>query len=122
LFVTKYNMVLERRSVVVSHRKRKNMVDFHGTMFEQQQLQISKSSSEEEKQRLIIGSGISNDQDGDNNNNNNNNHDDDNGISEWEAAASIAKAIMGAGSFALPWAFSNMGFVAGPIFMTLLMI
>ena len=44
------------------------------------------------------------------------------GISEWEAAASLAKAIMGAGSFALPWAFGNMGYVAGPIFMTILMV
>lgn len=44
------------------------------------------------------------------------------GISEFEAAASIAKAIMGAGSFALPWAFSNMGYIAGPIFMFVLMV
>ena len=47
---------------------------------------------------------------------------DHSGISEFEAAASIAKAIMGAGSFALPWAFSNMGYIAGPIFMFVLMI
>ena len=37
------------------------------------------------------------------------------GISEWEAGVSLAKAIMGAGSFALPWAFSKMGYVAGPL-------
>jgi proton-coupled amino acid transporter len=41
-------------------------------------------------------------------------------ISEWEAAASLAKAFMGAGSFALPWVFSQMGYIAGPIFMTVL--
>ncbi|KAG7351809.1 transmembrane amino acid transporter [Nitzschia inconspicua] len=72
------------------------------------------------------------------NNNNNNNHviekndvfDDvstnqhpqrDNQISDWEASVSLAKAIMGAGSFALPWAFSKMGYITGPIFMTLLL-
>jgi len=38
-------------------------------------------------------------------------------ISDWEAGVSLAKAIMGAGSFALPWAFSKMGYVAGPIFV-----
>ncbi len=37
------------------------------------------------------------------------------GISEWEAGVSLAKAIMGAGSFALPWAFSKMGYLAGPM-------
>jgi solute carrier family 36 (proton-coupled amino acid transporter) len=46
---------------------------------------------------------------------------DDNQISDWEAGVSLAKAIMGAGSFALPWAFSKMGYVAGPIFMTILL-
>ena len=58
------------------------------------------------------------------NSSNSSKHDNhhDRGISEWETAASLAKAIMGAGSFALPWAFSNMGYVAGPIFMTLLMV
>ena len=49
-------------------------------------------------------------------------HRKEGGISEWEAGVSLAKAIMGAGSFALPWAFSKMGYVAGPIFMTLLMV
>jgi solute carrier family 36 (proton-coupled amino acid transporter) len=51
--------------------------------------------------------------------NNVNNHHK---ISDWEAGISLAKAIMGAGSFALPWAFSKMGYVAGPIIMTLLLI
>ena len=37
------------------------------------------------------------------------------GISNWEAGVSLAKAIMGAGSFALPWAFSKMGYLAGPL-------
>ena len=37
------------------------------------------------------------------------------GISDWEAGVSLAKAIMGAGSFALPWAFSKMGYLAGPM-------
>ncbi|KAG7365903.1 transmembrane amino acid transporter [Nitzschia inconspicua] len=45
----------------------------------------------------------------------------DNRISDWEASVSLAKAIMGAGSFALPWAFSKMGYITGPIFMTLLL-
>mmetsp|Transcript_15010 Transcript_15010/g.31069 ORF Transcript_15010/g.31069 Transcript_15010/m.31069 type:complete len:139 (-) Transcript_15010:333-749(-) len=40
-------------------------------------------------------------------------------ISDFEAGVSLAKAIMGAGSFALPWAFSKMGYIAGPIFMTI---
>mmetsp|Transcript_8280 Transcript_8280/g.12743 ORF Transcript_8280/g.12743 Transcript_8280/m.12743 type:complete len:443 (-) Transcript_8280:280-1608(-) len=44
------------------------------------------------------------------------------GITDWEAAVSIAKAIMGAGSFALPWAFSQMGYLAGPLFLIFLMI
>ena len=43
------------------------------------------------------------------------------GINEFETGASIIKAIMGAGSFALPWAFSQMGYVAGPLFLTILM-
>jgi proton-coupled amino acid transporter len=43
-------------------------------------------------------------------------------LSDWEAGISLAKAIMGAGSFALPWAFSNMGYVAGPICLVLLML
>ena len=43
------------------------------------------------------------------------------GISDLEAGFSLAKAIMGAGSFALPWAFLQMGYIAGPIFLTLLM-
>lgn len=45
----------------------------------------------------------------------------DGGITEWEAGVSLAKAIMGAGSFALPWAFLQMGFVAGPVFLFILM-
>lgn len=69
-------------------------------MFEQ----LAESSSTEEREGFI------------------HNRRKEHGISEWEAAASIAKAIMGAGSFALPWAFSNMGFIAGPIFMTVLMV
>eukprot|EP00547_Thalassionema_nitzschioides_P000654 CAMPEP_0194211674 /NCGR_PEP_ID=MMETSP0156-20130528/10869_1 /TAXON_ID=33649 /ORGANISM="Thalassionema nitzschioides, Strain L26-B" /LENGTH=154 /DNA_ID=CAMNT_0038939301 /DNA_START=66 /DNA_END=527 /DNA_ORIENTATION=+ len=44
------------------------------------------------------------------------------GISDWEAAVSLAKAIMGAGSFALPWAFSQMGYFVGPVFLIFLMI
>lgn len=44
------------------------------------------------------------------------------GITEWEAGISLAKAIMGAGSFALPWAFRQMGYVAGPIFLGVLMV
>ena len=44
------------------------------------------------------------------------------GISEWEAGASLAKAIMGAGSFALPWAFLQMGYLAGPVVLTVLML
>eukprot|EP00934_Nitzschia_sp_Nitz4_P009037 Nitzschia sp. Nitz4//scaffold134_size62860//30009//31400//NITZ4_006327-RA/size62860-processed-gene-0.32-mRNA-1//1//CDS//3329535493//9027//frame0 len=43
------------------------------------------------------------------------------GISECEAGASLAKAIMGAGSFALPWVFSKMGYIAGPCFLCMLM-
>ncbi len=43
------------------------------------------------------------------------------GITEWEAGLSLAKAIMGAGSFALPWAFLQMGYLAGPIFLGILM-
>ncbi len=41
------------------------------------------------------------------------------GISEWEAGVSLAKAIMGAGSFALPWAFSKMGYLAGPMVLVI---
>jgi len=41
------------------------------------------------------------------------------GISDWEAGVSVAKAIMGAGSFALPWAFSKMGYIAGPLVLVL---
>jgi proton-coupled amino acid transporter len=74
---------------------------FQGTMFEKP----AESSSAEEREGFLDY-----------------NRKRDDGISEWEAAASLAKAIMGAGSFALPWAFSNMGFIAGPIFMTVLMI
>ncbi len=37
------------------------------------------------------------------------------GTSDWEVGVSLAKAIMGAGSFALPWAFSKMGYLAGPL-------
>jgi len=43
------------------------------------------------------------------------------GISKWQAAASVMKAIMGAGSFSLPWAFAQTGYVAGPVAMLLLM-
>jgi proton-coupled amino acid transporter len=43
------------------------------------------------------------------------------GITEWEAGVSLAKAIMGAGSFALPWAFLQMGYLAGPLFLAILM-
>lgn len=50
------------------------------------------------------------------------NEQEKSGISEFEAAASIAKAIMGAGSFALPWAFSKMGYIAGPIIMFVFML
>ena len=42
-------------------------------------------------------------------------------MNEFETGASIVKAIMGAGSFALPWAFSQMGYVAGPLFLVALM-
>ena len=42
-------------------------------------------------------------------------------MNEFETGASIVKAIMGAGSFALPWAFSLMGYIAGPLFLVALM-
>eukprot|EP00566_Odontella_aurita_P015415 CAMPEP_0113598632 /NCGR_PEP_ID=MMETSP0015_2-20120614/41701_1 /TAXON_ID=2838 /ORGANISM="Odontella" /LENGTH=349 /DNA_ID=CAMNT_0000506683 /DNA_START=47 /DNA_END=1094 /DNA_ORIENTATION=+ /assembly_acc=CAM_ASM_000160 len=42
-------------------------------------------------------------------------------MTRWQASASIMKAVMGAGSFALPWAFSKMGYVAGPATLLLLM-
>jgi proton-coupled amino acid transporter len=42
-------------------------------------------------------------------------------ISDWETGVSLAKAIMGAGSFALPWAFSKMGYLVGPVVLTLLL-
>lgn len=38
-------------------------------------------------------------------------------ITSLQASVSIAKAIMGAGSFSLPWAFAQTGYVAGPILM-----
>ena len=97
-------MVLERRSVPISYRKIKKK-EFQGTMFEQQD-HLS-TTVEDERQHLIMD-----------HENNKTNHT---GISEWEAGVSLAKAIMGAGSFALPWAFLNMGYVIGPTFMTLLM-
>jgi len=55
------------------------------------------------------------------------NNDEDHGdrtgkISDMEASVSIMKAIMGAGSFALPWSFSMMGYVGGPFFLTLLLV
>ncbi|OEU11019.1 hypothetical protein FRACYDRAFT_246122 [Fragilariopsis cylindrus CCMP1102] len=46
-------------------------------------------------------------------------------ITDWEASVSLAKAIMGAGRvciFALPWAFSKMGYIAGPIFLTIFLV
>mmetsp|Transcript_8774 Transcript_8774/g.17913 ORF Transcript_8774/g.17913 Transcript_8774/m.17913 type:complete len:498 (-) Transcript_8774:1409-2902(-) len=42
-------------------------------------------------------------------------------ITSLQASASVAKAIMGAGSFSLPWAFAQTGYVAGPILMVALM-
>lgn len=42
-------------------------------------------------------------------------------ITSLQASASVAKAIMGAGSFSLPWAFAQTGYVAGPLFMMALM-
>ena len=44
------------------------------------------------------------------------------GISDWEAGVSLAKAIMGAGSFALPWSFSKMGYLAGPLVLTVFLV
>ena len=41
-------------------------------------------------------------------------------ITSLQASASIAKAIMGAGSFSLPWAFAQTGYVAGPILMLIM--
>lgn len=43
------------------------------------------------------------------------------GISNFQAGVSLAKAIMGAGSFALPWAFSKMGYLVGPLSLMILM-
>ena len=42
-------------------------------------------------------------------------------LSDLEVGISLTKAIMGAGSFALPWAFSNMGYIAGPCILAVLM-
>jgi proton-coupled amino acid transporter len=114
-------MVLGRRAVAVGHHYNKykhkqepNIMEesakaaaaatFQGTAFdieEQDELLLLPSEEHQDKTRSKRNA----------------NH----GISEWEAAASLAKAIMGAGSFALPWAFMQMGYIAGPIFMTLLM-
>jgi proton-coupled amino acid transporter len=47
--------------------------------------------------------------------NNNNNK-----LSNTDACISLGKAIMGAGSFVLPWSFSQMGYIGGPIFLSVL--
>uniref|UniRef100_A0A7S4RX07 Amino acid transporter transmembrane domain-containing protein n=1 Tax=Ditylum brightwellii TaxID=49249 RepID=A0A7S4RX07_9STRA len=44
------------------------------------------------------------------------------GATSFQAALSIAKAVMGAGSFALPWSFKQAGYIAGPVLMFLFMI
>ena len=41
-------------------------------------------------------------------------------ITSLQASASIAKAVMGAGSFSLPWAFAQTGYVAGPLLMAVM--
>lgn len=44
-----------------------------------------------------------------------------NGMSDFQAGVSLAKAIMGAGTFAMPWAFSQMGYVVGPLVLMMIM-
>jgi len=46
----------------------------------------------------------------------------DSKLNSWQAGASLAKAILGAGSFALPWAFSQLGYFIGPLGMTVLLV
>ena len=40
-------------------------------------------------------------------------------ISTWSASVHLLKAVMGAGSFALPWAFLQAGAVLGPVLLVL---
>ena len=42
-------------------------------------------------------------------------------LSSYQAGAAVIKAIMGAGSFALPWAFSKTGWIVGPAALIALM-
>jgi proton-coupled amino acid transporter len=106
-FIFNFDMVLGRRAVGHHYKQASDMgstkaAAFQGTAFEiEEQHELLPSEHHQDKTRSKRNA--------------------DHGISEWEAAASLAKAIMGAGSFALPWAFMQMGYIAGPIFMTLLM-
>jgi proton-coupled amino acid transporter len=50
----------------------------------------------------------------------NNNKNNKNKLSNTDACISLGKAIMGAGSFVLPWSFSQMGYIGGPIFLSVL--
>jgi amino acid permease len=38
-------------------------------------------------------------------------------IGTWSASVHLLKAVMGAGSFALPWAFLQAGAVLGPVLL-----
>jgi proton-coupled amino acid transporter len=87
---------------------------FRGTMFEQEE-------EEEEEQEGLLSSSVAVDHHNSNHNNPKKKKQPSDRISDWEAGASLAKAIMGAGSFALPWAFSVMGYIMGPLFLCVLL-
>jgi proton-coupled amino acid transporter len=113
-----------------SHNNNNNNIHFTGTMFEQSSESSSATTVSTNHQHHHPG-----DDDDDeetmsflHNNNDASSSEKDrrsshhHQLSDWEAGISLAKAILGAGSFALPWAFSNMGYIAGPIGLTLLML
>ena len=78
----------------------------------------SSGADETERQSLVSSLEIFHDDDGDNDEHKLTERTSPTGkITSLQASASIAKAIMGAGSFSLPWAFAQTGYVAGPILM-----
>ena len=81
----------------------------------------SSGGDETERQSLVASLEIVHDDDGDNDEHKLTERPSPTGkITSLQASASIAKAIMGAGSFSLPWAFAQTGYVAGPILMLIM--